>query len=164
MDSPAYAEHARRLTREGFVLRFEGLFLAIKEETPEVSKIGFSTAVVDFQSSSLSKSHDDEIEVMPIVKAAGNPYPDRVSVGRARNCDLVMRDPSISKLHAHFRRRDGGGFDLVDLDSQNGTHVNGARLAAHTPHPLTIGDEIVFGVLRAMFVDAGRLYDLLQFG
>jgi hypothetical protein len=163
MDSAGYAEHARRLTREGFVLRFSGLYLAVKEDAPEISKIGFSTAVVDFEASSLNKSHDDEVEILAIVKASGNPYPDRISLGRARNCDLVMREPSISKLHAHFRLRDGG-FDLVDLDSANGTHVNGAKLAPHTPHPLTIGDEIAFGVLRAMFVDAGRLYDLLQFG
>ncbi len=162
MDTEAYAEHARRLTREGFVLRFPGLFLAIKEEQPEVSKIGFETAVVDFQSSELHEERE-ELEVFAIAKADGNPYPDRISVGRARNCDLVMRDPSISKLHAHFRVREGG-FDLVDLDTQNGTRINGAPLAPNQPHPINIGDEIAFGIVRALIVDAGRLYDLFQFG
>ncbi|HZS41256.1 MAG TPA: FHA domain-containing protein [Polyangia bacterium] len=162
MDGEGYAELARRLSREGFVLRFPGLFLAVRAEAPEVSKIGFETAVVDFRDDHLKEARD-EWEIFRVAKAAGNPYPDRVSVGRARNCDVVMRDPSISKLHAHFRAREGG-WDLVDLESQNGTRVNGAPLAAHQPHPVSVGDAIQFGIMSAELVDAGRLYDLFQFG
>jgi FHA domain len=162
MDAEAFADLARRLNRDAFVARLPGVFLALREEAPDVSKIGFQTAVVDFRSDKL-KEEEDPWEILAIAKASGNPYPERISVGRARNCDVVMRDPSISKLHAHFRVRPGG-YDLVDLESHNGTRVNGAPLAPHSPHPVQIGDELQFGVIRAELVDAGRLYDLLQFG
>jgi hypothetical protein len=62
----------------------------------------------------------------PRLELAG--VPDRISLGRARNCDIVLRDPSVSKLHAHFRVKDDGKFDLVDRLSENGTEINGARL------------------------------------
>jgi hypothetical protein len=164
MDAEAIADHARKLTRDGFVFRFSGMFLAVKEpESPEISRVRFTTKVVDFAAGEREEVPEPlGWEIFEIVKAPGNPYPDRISVGRARNCDIVMHDASVSKLHAHLRVR-SGGYDLVDLESQNGTRVNGATITAHEPHGLAVGDEIHFGVVLAQFVDGGRLYDLLQF-
>ena len=164
MEAGALSDLASKLSREQFVGRFRSLFLVVKQEADDVA-IGFTTAVVDFAD---GREHREpaqlEWEVYPVAKAAGNPYPDRISVGRARNCDLVMRDPSVSKLHAHFRVRPGGGYDLVDLDSPNGTRLNGQTLRPHEPAPIKPGDEVHFGTLATRVVDAGRLYDLFQFG
>ena len=105
-------------------------FLVLEQALSEQEQVGFSTQVVD--PVSLKRStvrRPQNIEVLPVVKAPGNPYPDRVSVGRARNCDVVMRDPSVSKLHAHFRIG-GPKLELVDIDSQNGTRVNGRAAGA----------------------------------
>ncbi|HTU58032.1 MAG TPA: hypothetical protein VMF89_06355, partial [Polyangiales bacterium] len=41
--------------------------------------------------------------ILPLRKGEGRPFPERISVGRATNCDVVIRDASISKLHGHFR-------------------------------------------------------------
>ncbi len=49
-------------------------------------------------------------EVRWIAKSEDSPYSDRFSVGRARNCDIVLRYASISKLHAHFRSLPAGGL------------------------------------------------------
>ena len=41
--------------------------------------------------------------IAPVKKREGNPYADRVSIGRATNCDVVLRVPFISKMQAHAR-------------------------------------------------------------
>jgi hypothetical protein len=50
----------------------------------------------------------------------------------------------VSRLHAVIRRDDRGIF-LIDLDSINGTMINGRRLPPHQPYPLHSGDEIRLG-------------------
>ncbi len=102
------------------------------------------------------------IEVYPIVKAPGNPYPERISVGRSRNCDVVLRDPRISKLHAHFTVGPKGEMSLIDLGSQNGTRLNSRQLPPHTAEPLASGDIIEFAGVTARFLNAERLYDLIR--
>jgi pSer/pThr/pTyr-binding forkhead associated (FHA) protein len=53
-------------------------------------------------------------------------------------------DDAISRRHAHVIQRDGLFF-LVDLDSKNGTFLNGEQLAPQSPIALKSGDEIVVG-------------------
>jgi hypothetical protein len=162
VDTDALAELAQSSTRDEFVAKQPHLFLLLEQALAVEADVGFSTQVVD--PVSLKRStvrRPQNIEVLPIVKAAGNPYPDRVSVGRARNCDIVMRDPSISKLHAHFRIG-GVRVELVDIDSQNGTRVNGRALAPHQPAQVANGDTVLFGSVACKLVDAAALYDLLR--
>jgi hypothetical protein len=159
MDTATLARLAKEVSREVFVARHSSIFLVIAEN-PEKLPIGFETAVVDF--SKPKGPEPVEFEVLEVVKARGNPYPDRISVGRARNCDMVMRDPSVSKLHAHFRTRVEGGFDLVDLGSANGTRINGRQLTAHELEWVSPGDTIQFGAVLAKLVDADALFDILQ--
>lgn len=52
----------------------------------------------------------------------------------------------VSRLHAVVRRDDRGIF-LIDLDSINGTMINGRRLPPHQPYPLHDGDEVRLGRL-----------------
>lgn len=162
MDTDTLAELAQSSTREEFVAREPHLFLVLEQGLYDADQVGFATQVVDPVSlKRATVRRPQNIEVLPIVKAAGNPYPDRVSVGRARNCDIVMRDPSISKLHAHFRVG-APRVELVDIDSQNGTRVNGRALAPHQPAPVANGDTVLFGSVACKLVDASALYDLLR--
>ena len=55
-------------------------------------------------------------------------------------------DMGVSRAHAAMRRGDGV-LAVVDLDSTNGTFLNGHRLAAHQPHLVRDGDEIRIGAL-----------------
>jgi pSer/pThr/pTyr-binding forkhead associated (FHA) protein len=50
----------------------------------------------------------------------------RLLVGRGDEADLVLRDDSLSKAHALFLLT-SEGYQLQDLESVNGTWVNGAR-------------------------------------
>jgi len=73
--------------------------------------------------------------------------PGTHAVGRGRDCALQLLDPSVSRRHAEIEV--GPGLLLVrDLDSQNGTSVNGERIAA--PTALAAGARVAFAgiVLR----------------
>jgi hypothetical protein len=71
---------------------------------------------------------------------------DRFVIGRAPGCDLVLsEDLSVSRLHAELSRRDDGWI-LLDLNSMNGTRVNGRRVIA--PSRVRVGDHVSFGHSR----------------
>ena len=63
-------------------------------------------------------------------------------VGRDPGNDVVLRDPKVSRRHAEivFER---GFFVLHDLQSANGTYVNGRR--ATVPVELRTGDAVQVG-------------------
>lgn len=167
IDGEALILLLRSLSRGAFVARQFGLYMVITEGEAKVP-ITFHTAAVsvaDKQKLEAMMAKPDkkpDYKVMAVAKMPGHPYPDRISVGRARNCDLVLRDLSVSKLHAHFKTRDNGKFDLVDLDSQNGTFVNGNQLTPNKPESVWPGDTVSFGNVTAWLLDAGALYDLLK--
>ena len=97
--------------------------------------------------------------IAPIKKREGGPFPDRIGIGRARNCDVVLRFASVSKLHAQLRT--GAALELVDLGSANGTAVNGVALAPRTPQPVELGDRLLIGAVEVELVDAAALFDRL---
>jgi pSer/pThr/pTyr-binding forkhead associated (FHA) protein len=76
-----------------------------------------------------------------------------VNVGRADYNDLVIPDDSVSTVHAKFQRREGIWI-LVDLDSTNGSFVDGERIAGEAP--LAPGALVRFGEVRAFFEPADQ--------
>ena len=49
------------------------------------------------------------------------------TIGRSRQCDVMLDDPNLSRAHAEVRPR-GGSWVVTDLDSTNGSRLNGRRL------------------------------------
>jgi hypothetical protein len=68
-------------------------------------------------------------------------------IGRSSECDIVVGDPNVSRRHAEVRKL-GRGYSLVDLDSTNGTEVNGQRV---TETSLMNGDVIGVGTTQITF-------------
>jgi len=68
-------------------------------------------------------------------------------VGRVSGNELVLSDPNVSRHHAEVRAIPGG-YQLVDLQSTNGTKVNGAPISEHR---LLSGDVITFGATVVSF-------------
>ena len=69
----------------------------------------------------------------------------RVStMGRSRDCDVVVPDPNASRVHAEVRHI-GLDYFLVDMGSTNGTEVNGQLVKRHA---LADGDTIVIGTTQ----------------
>jgi FHA domain/Domain of unknown function (DUF1707) len=76
-----------------------------------------------------------------------------VVLGRSRECDCVLADPTVSRRHAGLRR-EGERWILLDLGSRNGTRVNGMRvLDAIEVGP---GDRVSFGDARYRLGEAPR--------
>jgi hypothetical protein len=65
---------------------------------------------------------------------------DELIIGRGGECDLVLPERQVSREHIRIFRS-GEGYYLEDLDSKNGTWVNGKQIKATTV-PLRDGDEI----------------------
>jgi len=68
----------------------------------------------------------------------------QVRIGRSRDNELVLPDqqPPASSGHHAEARFESGGWWLIDLDSTNGTQVNGRAVDRHR---LRAGDRIAFG-------------------
>jgi DNA-binding CsgD family transcriptional regulator len=49
-------------------------------------------------------------------------------IGRGSRCDLQLDDDGVSRQHAKLAIADEGVVNLIDLDSTNGTFLNGARI------------------------------------
>ena len=62
-------------------------------------------------------------------------------IGRAPDNDIVVSDLSVSRYHAELRRT-ANAYQIVDLDSHNGTFVNGQQVGSA---PLTEGDIVGIG-------------------
>lgn len=68
-------------------------------------------------------------------------------IGRSDESDIVLNDPSVSRVHATIEIA-AGRATLRDLDSTNGTFLNGRRIRAEA---LRDGDELKLGNTRLRF-------------
>jgi pSer/pThr/pTyr-binding forkhead associated (FHA) protein len=66
---------------------------------------------------------------------------DVISVGRAKDNTISIQDKKVSRLHAKIERI-GATYQIRDLESGNGTRINGRRVDFQT---LSEGDEIRIG-------------------
>ena len=73
---------------------------------------------------------------------------DRFTIGRDASCDLAIADMSVSRQHAQLERTPDGWL-LSDLESTNGTRVNGWRVRGQVP--VKVGDLVSFGNLEVIF-------------
>ncbi|QNE17485.1 FHA domain-containing protein [Kribbella qitaiheensis] len=65
-------------------------------------------------------------------------------VGRGDGATLRLTDVSVSRFHAELRHV-GDGWMVRDLNSMNGTHVNGTRITG--PTRVRPGDRLQFGAI-----------------
>lgn len=81
----------------------------------------------------------------------GNEYDvaQGVILGRLDSSDIPVKDTKASREHAKIYKQ-GDRFAIVDLNSSNGTFVNGARVTKHLLEP---GDEISIGTVQLLFED-----------
>ena len=78
-------------------------------------------------------------------------------VGRATDSAVRIVERSVSRQHATITVDDDGSFSIVDLDSDNGTGVNGMLLVAGLPHALRSGDVVHLGDVSMLFLDVDGL-------
>ncbi len=79
-------------------------------------------------------------------------YDDFFDLGRAPNVEIVVDDPSVSRVHARLLVEPGGSLLVQDLRSTNGTFINGREVQREHAH---IGDRIRFGEVPFLLTVVG---------
>jgi hypothetical protein len=77
---------------------------------------------------------------------AGREYPVSAptAIGREHTCQIVVDDPTVSRVHATVWEQQGMLF-VRDENSRNGTFVGSAPIAPAQPTPLHMGDQLRVG-------------------
>ncbi|HET8524262.1 MAG TPA: DUF3662 and FHA domain-containing protein [Thermomicrobiales bacterium] len=75
------------------------------------------------------------------------------TIGRAPDNDLVLDSNNVSRHHARIEHAPGQ-LRVIDLQSTNGTSVNGARISEQAVRP---GDQITFGASTVRVVSGNGL-------
>jgi hypothetical protein len=85
----------------------------------------------------------------------------RVTLGRGHACDVDLEEGTLSQLHCAFMHTDDG-WRIEDLGSTNGTWVDGVRIAARQPVPITDGQRIQTALIHFTFHDSAGLWRRLE--
>ena len=94
--------------------------------------------------------------VFPMRTSLANTADENItSIGRNETNEIVVPDITISGIHAFLMKRPDGEFYLQDMNSTNGTSVNGVPVPAQgegEPLRLKSGDRIRFGGVKFTFL------------
>ncbi len=96
---------------------------------------------------------------LPIKKRelGAKPFAGKISVGRARNNDVVLRNATVSKFHAWFEVEDGR-VKVADARSKNHTWMGGEALRPNEAVLVEPGRAIRFGRVVALVVSPESLW------
>lgn len=133
-----------------------GLWLRGERVQEHALQHGETVRIVDALGGSVSLIYEDRrVGVVPplgsLVLAADQ---QELTIGRAADNGLCLRDALVSGRHAVLRREEAGVW-LVDLDSANGTFVQGQRISRVL---LRSGCLVQFGECRFIYREPGGTY------
>ncbi|MFT3699749.1 MAG: FHA domain-containing protein [Kofleriaceae bacterium] len=101
-----------------------------------------------------------ELEVYPLAKKPGASFPDRITIGRTPNNDVVINDTSISRLHAYLKKS-GARWVVADAGSKNGSWLKGAVLDARKEQNIDSRAVLRLGDVDVTFYLADDLFAAL---
>jgi pSer/pThr/pTyr-binding forkhead associated (FHA) protein len=161
-DVTDYLRKARGVTQATFQQLYPHYFLfkhpkLVRDQQLSDPSIDYATCAIDLNFDPAPQ----ETQVVPVKKNPDNPFPDRLTIGRATNCDVVIRLAFVSKVHAHLFIQ-AGKLTLRDNKASNSTFHNRRKLEPGSSCSVKLGDILSFGALDLELVDAARLYDLLR--
>ena len=118
---------------------------------PEKNKTGLPTPPVVMVKNWVTLHLMDTGQVLPLAER------NEFTIGRISEGQPIMPDidlspyqaytNGVSRLHAVIKREASRIF-LMDLDSANGTYINGKRLNPNVEHTLKNGDVVALGKLK----------------
>jgi pSer/pThr/pTyr-binding forkhead associated (FHA) protein len=158
-----YLRKARGSTVAVFQQAYPHLFLykhpkAVRERREFDSDIDYATRTIDMNFDPMPA----EPQLVAVKKNPENPFPDRLTIGRATNCDVVIRFAFVSKVHAHLFIQGGDKLTLRDNKASNATFHNHRRLEPGSSRSVKLGDILSFGALDLELADAARVYEILR--
>lgn len=98
--------------------------------------------------------------IVPIRKRAERSFVQHVSVGRARNHDIVLRHRSVSKFHAWFELPEQNRLLVKDSESRNHTFVDGQQITKRTE--VQPGQMVRFGSVDTRVCTAESIWRALH--
>jgi hypothetical protein len=91
------------------------------------------------------------------------PEEAEITLGRAPDCDIVIEDATVSRLHAVFRQEPHTGmWHVVDAESHNGTFQAGVLILPGRPTPLFGRAALRFGAVEMSFLQASAFEQYVQ--
>jgi len=102
------------------------------------SPVGFPAAATGGGTGELASSENATRLVITSGAKNGSEFPlghDEITIGRSSDSAIIIRDDYTSTHHARLMQWNGRWM-LQDLDSTNGTFLNGSRVTVPTPIPL----------------------------
>lgn len=85
-----------------------------------------------------------------------------IRLGRSSDNDLVLPDYAVSQIHCGFDRGPDAKIVIFDLDSHNGTVVNGVRLAPFQEMVLETEDEVTLGRYLFEFLESRTFLERIE--
>jgi len=106
---------------------------------------------------------------MSLISFVAGPHKDSVlklpdaafTMGRDADAGFTLNDDAVSRHHVEIRPSGEGGWIITDLDSANGTMVNGAEAGSHL---LAEGDVVQIGDSQFVFFMEDRIPDVAEPG
>lgn len=176
-DAGPLRAQARALSEARFISRHPGLYLVkrpVIDALVEPMPSGQPTFDTQRLSSSTVRMMQESLQLraellgdwahrwmITTVEKRTDTFPDRISVGRTTHCDVVIKLPFVSKLHAHLFVGDDGAVEIVDRSS-NGTRLGGRLIEKDVKVPVRPGARLGFGPLEVELHDAPSLHRLFR--
>ena len=119
-----------------------------KRQGQEQDYMGETVALSSLSRKGVSSLVSREPGELPVIHLTN----ELTIIGKMENAaDAVIPLPTVSRIHAKIRQTDEG-FLLTDLNSRNGTMVNGRLLEAEEDYLLKDQDEVDFASARYIFI------------
>jgi hypothetical protein len=168
MDAAAHYRHLLTLGRDEFLASAApAVLVRFRLRRPDLNVTGTRTLTFDQSfhetvdtgaSEGRPPAEAAEMELYPLAKKVGASFRDRITIGRIDNNDVVIADPSVSRLHAYVRHENG--WVVADAGSKNGTWVGVEPLEARREALLPPGTVVRFGDVLLTFYRSLDLFAL----
>jgi hypothetical protein len=171
MDAAAHYRHLLQLGREEFLAASAPAVLVRYRRDSEGLGEGATTLTMELDTETVEetmphgkdffrRNEEANLEVYPLAKKPGASFPDRITIGRTTNNDIVINEHSISRLHAYVRF-DGSGWVVADAGSKNGSWLGGAALEARKERKVPSRGVLRLGDVDVTFFLASDLFTVL---
>jgi hypothetical protein len=166
VDAAAHYRQLLQLGREEFLAASApGALVRYRSEGEDPASSGVGTLSLDEEIEETLPhgkfgTSDVEFEIFPLTKKQGAAFPDRITIGRTSNNDIVINDTSVSRLHAYVKRV-SDRWIVADAGSKNGSSLLGLTLEPRREQALPSRAQLKLGDVDLTFYTASDLYAAL---
>ncbi len=172
MDATAHYRHLLQLGREEFLASSAPAVLVRYRSAKGDAESGATTLTIDQDEGQetieetmphgkdLGIREEADLEVYPLTKKPGASFPDRITIGRTPNNDIVVNDHSVSRFHAYVRH-DGKTWLVADAGSKNGSWLDKSTLEPRKERKLGARCVLRIGDVDLRFLLAADLFTAL---